>query len=590
MRAAALCSLAVLCAFAPTTVYANDSATAECASSTSADGAGDGFCEKPIPSSKNKDVGADGDEGNIGLEADSSNTVKKSSRSHGLEDDARIVDSDQHPAHQADGDGFREASSGQPELQVPTDEDLHAGDDAEDPPGVSREEEANVTHSKDLVDREGLGGEDETDKGVVADQEVTEDDDEMADIASYALDNIPSFENVSRCSLLSAALAHARTLDGRPVATVTRPIQPGVDDIVVLVSVDKTASSGRVTALSSETGELRWRTLLPSASVTQPAYSVDRQLIYILTNGWMVYALSTVDGSVAWSFTESSGAFIAPPAVGVNSLLYVGNIKGVVYALHSKTGQLVWTRDLAPMAIVAQPVPTVVLNAAVVVVGLVRNVPGAGSHGDGDNLFCLDALNGTSVWRGSFAGDIVNTPLVSLMKHLIVSALQADGQTTVFMITPGAERPVWTQSLCGNVSLPAHVTLDNGLASLLVLCSNGVGVGIFVEEGKYESRVNLTRKFGRSCEVLTTPVPRQDMIFFMITTSGVLVQLGINSGRVDPLMALSEPSIAAPLMGPYGYIYIAGYNGMVMAQEMSDVEATWTVHLPGHIVVSPILL
>jgi outer membrane protein assembly factor BamB len=95
---------------------------------------------------------------------------------------------------------------------------------------------------------------------------------------------------------------------------------------------------GRVVALNTETGAVRWFRSLPSRSESSPLY--DDGKLFFGSEAGTVYALDAHDGSVLWSY-HAAGAVKASPTLS-NGNLYFGDYSGHLQAISEQTGKLVW--------------------------------------------------------------------------------------------------------------------------------------------------------------------------------------------------------------------------------------------------------
>jgi outer membrane protein assembly factor BamB len=95
---------------------------------------------------------------------------------------------------------------------------------------------------------------------------------------------------------------------------------------------------GRIVALSSKTGDVRWFRSLPSPSESSPM--IDEGRLFFGSQAGTVYALSAHDGHVIWSY-HSSGAVKASPTL-FDGKLYFGDYSGHLQAISERTGRLIW--------------------------------------------------------------------------------------------------------------------------------------------------------------------------------------------------------------------------------------------------------
>src|SRR5262249_46382959 len=94
---------------------------------------------------------------------------------------------------------------------------------------------------------------------------------------------------------------------------------------------------GELVAFSPETGSVRWRRALgPSESSPLAAGGT----VYVGDQDGRVYALASATGRLRWSF--DTGAPIKASASLAYGRIYIGNYAGELLALDARTGRLDW--------------------------------------------------------------------------------------------------------------------------------------------------------------------------------------------------------------------------------------------------------
>ncbi len=107
---------------------------------------------------------------------------------------------------------------------------------------------------------------------------------------------------------------------------------------VTILSSGHPQSPGRVIALNSSNGAVRWWRALPSPSESSPL--IDRGHLYFGTQSGLVYALDDRTGAVLWTY-KAAGAVKASPTVSDN-VLYFGDYSGHLQAVSEQTGRALW--------------------------------------------------------------------------------------------------------------------------------------------------------------------------------------------------------------------------------------------------------
>jgi outer membrane protein assembly factor BamB len=116
---------------------------------------------------------------------------------------------------------------------------------------------------------------------------------------------------------------------------------PAVSSNTVYATVLNSGNSqspGRVVALNSNTGAVRWSRNLSSPSESSPLLDGNR-LIFGSQSG-LVYALNARNGDVLWTY-HAGGSVKASPSLS-GGLLYFGDYSGHVQAISEQTGRRVW--------------------------------------------------------------------------------------------------------------------------------------------------------------------------------------------------------------------------------------------------------
>ncbi len=97
-------------------------------------------------------------------------------------------------------------------------------------------------------------------------------------------------------------------------------------------------SPGRIVALNSATGAIRWFRSLPSPSESSPM--LDHGRLFFGTQSGVVYALDARSGHVIWIY-QAPGAVKASPTLS-DGMLYFGDYSGHVQAISERTGERIW--------------------------------------------------------------------------------------------------------------------------------------------------------------------------------------------------------------------------------------------------------
>lgn len=105
-----------------------------------------------------------------------------------------------------------------------------------------------------------------------------------------------------------------------------------------ILSRSPDSQSGRVVAMNSANGHIRWSRDLPSRCESSPLLA-DGKLFFGSENG-TVYALSARNGNVLWTY-HAAGAVKASPSLS-NGVLYFGDYAGDLQAVRESNGYRLW--------------------------------------------------------------------------------------------------------------------------------------------------------------------------------------------------------------------------------------------------------
>jgi outer membrane protein assembly factor BamB len=95
---------------------------------------------------------------------------------------------------------------------------------------------------------------------------------------------------------------------------------------------------GRVVALNSANGAIRWWRALPSPSESSPL--IDRGHLFFGSQDGAVYALKDSNGSVIWTYRARGSVKASPTLSG--DVLYFGDYSGRLQAISEQTGRPLW--------------------------------------------------------------------------------------------------------------------------------------------------------------------------------------------------------------------------------------------------------
>jgi outer membrane protein assembly factor BamB len=107
---------------------------------------------------------------------------------------------------------------------------------------------------------------------------------------------------------------------------------------VTILSSGHRYDPGRIIALNSANGAVRWWRALPSPSESSPL--IDRGRVFFGSQDGTVYALDDANGRVIWTY-HAHGSVKASPTLS-DGVLYFGDYSGRLQAISERTGRRLW--------------------------------------------------------------------------------------------------------------------------------------------------------------------------------------------------------------------------------------------------------
>jgi outer membrane protein assembly factor BamB len=199
------------------------------------------------------------------------------------------------------------------------------------------------------------------------------------------------------------------TTTGRPRWRVRSSAMRGLaaaDGVVYAGFAIKSHTTGGVTALSADHGQVLWTVEFGRKLDTTGALAVSRGVVYVTTSHGEIYAFRAADGLRLWRIAGRHVTFGLAPPVVASGVVYAssGNKIPVLYAVHAATGRGLWQRALGAAAFPAY------LSVAdgVVYAGLTRINGAAGLNAGA--LSALHAATGRQLWQVPVAGGVDLAP------------------------------------------------------------------------------------------------------------------------------------------------------------------------------------
>jgi outer membrane protein assembly factor BamB len=121
--------------------------------------------------------------------------------------------------------------------------------------------------------------------------------------------------------------------------SASTPAVAGTTVYATVLSRSPGQQAGRVIALNTIDGHVRWSRDLPSRAESSPL--LDNGRLYFGSQNGTVYALNARNGHVIWTY-RASGAVKASPSLS-DGILYFGDYSGQLQAVRERDGRRIWT-------------------------------------------------------------------------------------------------------------------------------------------------------------------------------------------------------------------------------------------------------
>lgn len=311
---------------------------------------------------------------------------------------------------------------------------------------------------------------------------------------------------------------HALTLAGQPLYRfeLQEPIEsePALDSAADELYVGN--ERGELYALSAGLGTIRWHVEVGGAIRRKPV--LYRDAVYVLTEDDVVESRARSDGSLLWSYKrERSEGFLVAGHAGLtlteDGRLLTAFNDGTVVALDALDGRAQWERETALDVPETDPGRPRYVDTDATPVPMGEHVYAA-SFGAG--LYCLDARNGSVVWRAPEWTGITGLAGAPDGSLVLVSA-----ERGVARFDPATRRAQWVK-VVERGSFAAPVVADN---LLLLADSKGSLVALDLVSGEELGRIDAGHGF------VASPAVAQGR-GFIVTNGGTLLAMKLRAPRI----------------------------------------------------------
>ena len=297
--------------------------------------------------------------------------------------------------------------------------------------------------------------------------------------------------------------------------------------------------SGKITALSTESGNEIWTYETKGPIYTEPAF--DSTLVYVTSTDSNLYCLNYKTGEKVWSY-KTGAAIVAHPVV-YDKKVYFGGSDGKFRAVNSRTGKLVWDFMFIPTYVETKPL----IVDGKVIFGAWNTL-----------LYALDAEKGTMawLWKGEKSGLLYSPAVVHpvyangkvfvVAPDRVMSAINIEDGTTVWRSDTFKVRENIGLSEDGN-TVYAKTMWD-------IVCA------VSTEGDEPETRWSTEVNFGFEIDP-SIPVERDGVVYFD-TQLGFVYALDATDGRILWGHRIGSNLLNTPVLDGNSLI-ISGMDGKV---------------------------
>lgn len=436
--------------------------------------------------------------------------------------------------------------------------------------------------------------------------------------------NWPQFSFDERNIGVEGANTGPRSIPNRQwtysIGGATRGAPVMADDTIFVGSQDND-----LYAINAHNGSLRWRFTADGEVTGAPAY--ESGTVYFGTKGGTVYAVDASSGNQDWSFTDPQRD-IESPVVVENGVVYTGSKDKNLYAIEANSGNLSWSFNVGDevRGVAAEPggyIYTTDKGGDVFAVNSTGDQQWTYAAGDeisappvvsgdrvffgtkkGNQVYALNATNGSGVWIHDVGGDIETSVAV---ESNTVYASDSSGTLYALDVADGSEQ--WTSSFSGKARTApaiANGTIYLGSDANIVYGFNSTGFQLFAHSlgGAPVDGIAVAENYLYVGDGTDTVYALYDGLTLRQVYDEDWPQFGydgshaaspeINTGPVGALqekwtVAPGNPVVGGPVISD-GSLYIGesgGGNTLLYARHESNGSLRWTFSAGGETQAAP---
>ncbi len=304
--------------------------------------------------------------------------------------------------------------------------------------------------------------------------------------------------------------------------------------------------SGKIIALSLESGEELWSYQTGGPIFTEPAF--DSTLVYVTSTDSMLYCLNYETGEKVWSY-KALAPIVAHPVLH-NKKVYFGGSDGKFRAVNSRTGKLVWDFMFVPTYVETKPL----IADGKVIFGAWNTL-----------LYALDTEAGNMkwLWKGEKSGRLYSPAVVHpvyandkvfvVAPDRVMSAINIDDGTTVWRSDKFKVRE--------NIGLSEDGSTVYAKTMWDIICA------ISTEEIEPETRWSTEINYGFEIDP-SNPVEYAGQVYFT-TQFGFVYALNATDGSITWQHRIGGNLLNTPVVKD-NMIIVSGMDGKVTKLVMRD--------------------
>lgn len=212
---------------------------------------------------------------------------------------------------------------------------------------------------------------------------------------------------------------------------------------VTILNSGHPRSPGRIIALDSANGAVRWWRGLPSPSESSPL--LDDGRVFFGTQSGLVYALDDRTGAPVWTYKAAAAVKASPTLSG--GVLYFGDYSGRLQAISERTGRRLWASNSEGALLGSGTF----YSTAAVVYGRVFL-----GNTDG-RIYAYDALTGRLDWAVQTGDYVYSSPAVTNAPGLGPTVYMGSYDGTFYALNARSGHISWSFDAHGRISGSATI-------------------------------------------------------------------------------------------------------------------------------------